>query len=267
MEYKQVKVDIGDIDDINKLKSKLKINPISLKKKQVVIKSDTIDIPKKYIPKISRLKITKVSKPESRTEIKTDSKELEIYTEPNPNLEYKKEIEKENIPQQPQTQPPKNIIKTSDESNINLNSLINIEQQPDEILIDTSLISKPKHTSSTHTSSKSKNKQNSATQQEQTLNVFNEDELDYRKIMLNYDYTKNQTKPKITKFELALIIGKRAKQIEEGANANVKVKPGQNAIEIAEEELRQRKIPFIIKRPIGNTFEYWKPADMEVVMD
>ena len=63
------------------------------------------------------------------------------------------------------------------------------------------------------------------------------------------------------------MVGKRAKQIEEGANPNVKVLPGQSSIEIAEEELRQRKIPLIIKRPIGNTYEYWRPADMEVLMD
>jgi DNA-directed RNA polymerase subunit K/omega len=76
-----------------------------------------------------------------------------------------------------------------------------------------------------------------------------------------------RTMTKITKYEKALLIGKRAKQIEEGANPNVKVLPGQSAIAIAEEELRQRKIPLIIKRPLGNTFEYWKPADMEVIMD
>ena len=98
-------------------------------------------------------------------------------------------------------------------------------------------------------------------------NLFSEDDIDYRSIMMNYDFSKNKTLPKITKYEKALLVGKRAKQIEEGANPNVKVLPGQNAIEIAEEELRQRKIPFIIKRPIGNKFEYWKPADMEVIMD
>ena len=54
--------------------------------------------------------------------------------------------------------------------------------------------------------------------------------------------------------------------IQQGANPNVQVMPGQSAIEIAEEELRQGKIPFIIKRPLGTTYEYWKPADMEVVM-
>ena len=97
--------------------------------------------------------------------------------------------------------------------------------------------------------------------------IYNDDEIDYRFIITSYDFTKNKTLAKITKYEKALLVGKRAKQIEEGANPNVKVLPGQTSIDIAEEELRQRKIPFIIKRPIGNKFEYWKPADMEVVMD
>jgi DNA-directed RNA polymerase I, II, and III subunit RPABC2 len=97
--------------------------------------------------------------------------------------------------------------------------------------------------------------------------IFNEDDVDFRFIMMNYDFSKNKTLPKITKYEKSLLVGKRAKQIEEGANPNVKVLPGQNTIEIAEEELRQRKIPFIIKRPVGNKFEYWRPADMEIIMD
>ena len=100
-----------------------------------------------------------------------------------------------------------------------------------------------------------------------TVDMFGEDDLDFRYIMMNYDYTKNVTTPKITKYERALLIGKRAKQIEEGANPNVKYISGQSVVSIAEEELRQRKIPLIIKRPIGNKFEYWKPADMEVNMD
>lgn len=113
-----------------------------------------------------------------------------------------------------------------------------------------------------------KNKKLSASKNlESSFDMFGDDDVDYRFVMMNYDYTKNKTLPKITKYEKALLIGKRAKQIEDGANPNIKVMPGQGAIEIAEEELRQRKIPFIIKRPIGNTFEYWKPADMEVNMD
>lgn len=97
--------------------------------------------------------------------------------------------------------------------------------------------------------------------------IFNDDDVDYRYIITNYDFSNNKTLPKITKYEKALLVGKRAKQIEEGANANVKVMPGQTSIDIAEDELRQRKIPFIIKRPVGNKFEYWKPIDMEVIMD
>jgi DNA-directed RNA polymerase subunit K/omega len=106
-----------------------------------------------------------------------------------------------------------------------------------------------------------------STKVDNTVDMFGEDDLVFRYIMMNYDYTKNVTMPKITKYERALLIGKRAKQIEEGANPNVKYTSGQSVISIAEEELRQRKIPLIIKRPIGNKFEYWKPADMEVNMD
>ena len=97
--------------------------------------------------------------------------------------------------------------------------------------------------------------------------LFNDEELDYRTILMNYDFTKNITKPKITKYEKALLVGKRAKQLEEGANANVKVLAGQSMIDVAEEELRQRLMPFMIKRPIGNLYEYWRIKDMEVNMD
>ena len=40
--------------------------------------------------------------------------------------------------------------------------------------------------------------------------------------------------------------------------------PGNNHIEIAEEELRQKKIPFMIKRTVGGHVEYWKIEDLEV---
>jgi DNA-directed RNA polymerase subunit K/omega len=144
------------------------------------------------------------------------------------------------------------------------------KSEKDEIIIDESEIeSKPKiKQAQSIPTSKPKQKTNSLLKQtESSFDMFGDDKDDYREILMNYDYTKNKTLPKITKYERALLVGKRAKQIEDGANPNVKVKPGQSAIEIAEEELRQRKIPFIIKRPNGNTFEYWKPADMEVFMD
>ena len=75
----------------------------------------------------------------------------------------------------------------------------------------------------------------------------------------------HRTLPYITKYEKARILGQRAKQIEVGAKPLVKVP--ENIIDgyvIAELELREKKIPFIIKRPIpGGAFEYWHLSDLE----
>jgi DNA-directed RNA polymerase subunit K/omega len=71
--------------------------------------------------------------------------------------------------------------------------------------------------------------------------------------------------PYLTKYEKARVLGQRAKQIETGAKPFVKVP--ENVIDsyiIAELELKEKKIPFIIKRPIpGGAFEYWHLKDLE----
>jgi DNA-directed RNA polymerase I, II, and III subunit RPABC2 len=87
-------------------------------------------------------------------------------------------------------------------------------------------------------------------------------ENDYRNILGQYDVMKNRTRPVITSYERSLLIGKRATQIAYGAQPLVEVKPGMNEIAIAESELEQRRLPFIIKRILGDHVEYWKPADM-----
>jgi DNA-directed RNA polymerase subunit K/omega len=75
----------------------------------------------------------------------------------------------------------------------------------------------------------------------------------------------HKTLPYLTKYEKARVLGQRAKQIETGAKPFVKVP--ENVIDsyvIAELELREKKIPFIIKRPIpGGAFEYWHLRDLE----
>ena len=75
----------------------------------------------------------------------------------------------------------------------------------------------------------------------------------------------HRTLPYLTKYEKARVLGQRAKQIEVGAKPLVKVP--ENIIDgyiIAELELREKKIPFIIKRPIpGGAFEYWHIRDLE----
>jgi DNA-directed RNA polymerase subunit K/omega len=75
----------------------------------------------------------------------------------------------------------------------------------------------------------------------------------------------HKTLPFLTKFEETRIIGQRAKQINNGSTPFVKVPQGiiDGAV-IAELELRAKKIPFIIKRPLsGGGCEYWKVKDLE----
>jgi DNA-directed RNA polymerase I, II, and III subunit RPABC2 len=78
----------------------------------------------------------------------------------------------------------------------------------------------------------------------------------------------HKTIPFLTKYEKARILGQRAKQIESGAKPFINIP--ENIIEghiIAELELKEKKIPFIIKRPIpGGAFEYWKLADLEIII-
>jgi DNA-directed RNA polymerase I, II, and III subunit RPABC2 len=75
----------------------------------------------------------------------------------------------------------------------------------------------------------------------------------------------HRTIPYLTKYEKTRILGQRSKQIESGAKPLVKVP--ENVIDsyvIAELELREKKIPFVIRRPIpGGACEYWNLKDLE----
>ena len=87
---------------------------------------------------------------------------------------------------------------------------------------------------------------------------------DYRSLMKNYDPSKNQFSPVLSDFEMATILGKRATQLAYGAKTPIEFKPGMTLIEVVEEELRQRKTPFMIKKQVGNRVEYWRLDDMEI---
>lgn len=77
----------------------------------------------------------------------------------------------------------------------------------------------------------------------------------------------HKTIPYLTKYERTRIIGQRAKQINSGATPFVKVP--ENVIDgylIAELELIQKRIPFIIRRPLPNGgSEYWNVKDLESI--
>jgi len=77
----------------------------------------------------------------------------------------------------------------------------------------------------------------------------------------------HKTIPFLTKYEKTRILGLRAKQINQGSKPYVELK--NKIIEgylIAELELRAKKIPFIVRRPLpDNSSEYWKLEDLEII--
>lgn len=78
----------------------------------------------------------------------------------------------------------------------------------------------------------------------------------------------HKTIPYLTKYERARILGQRAKQINSGATVFIKVP--ENVIDgylIAELELKEKRIPFIIRRPLPNGgSEYWSVRDLENII-
>ena len=87
----------------------------------------------------------------------------------------------------------------------------------------------------------------------------------------NANYQKNDSQKKtisrLTKYEKTKILGIRAQQLASGMPALIEIPENIRDIKIiAEMELQQRKIPFIIKRPLPNKgCEYIKVSDLEFI--
>ena len=78
-----------------------------------------------------------------------------------------------------------------------------------------------------------------------------------------YDTSKNISSPILNKYERTQVIYERCNLITNGAKPFIKNPEKFNSIEeIVLEELKQKKIPFIIKRKVGNKYEYWKLEDL-----
>ena len=77
----------------------------------------------------------------------------------------------------------------------------------------------------------------------------------------------HKTVPFITKYEKARILGERARQINAGAKPFIKTeKTLIDGYLIALREYEEKKIPFIVRRPLPNGgSEYWKLADLEMI--
>jgi DNA-directed RNA polymerase I, II, and III subunit RPABC2 len=75
----------------------------------------------------------------------------------------------------------------------------------------------------------------------------------------------HRTLPFLSKYERTRILGERAKQINDGAKPFVESDPSIiDGYLIALKELEEKKLPFIIRRPLNNgASEYWKLRDLE----
>jgi DNA-directed RNA polymerase subunit K/omega len=79
--------------------------------------------------------------------------------------------------------------------------------------------------------------------------------------------THHRSPPFLTVYERTKILGARTNQLAEGAMPFVAVpeymtKP----LDIAKLELEQRRLPYIIKRPMPDgTFEYWRLSDLMIL--
>jgi DNA-directed RNA polymerase I, II, and III subunit RPABC2 len=77
----------------------------------------------------------------------------------------------------------------------------------------------------------------------------------------------HRTYPFLTNFERTKIIGLRANQISRGSVPFVSVpKHITDVRDIARLELDQKRLPYLIKRPLPNgTFEYWRLCDLLIL--
>ena len=78
--------------------------------------------------------------------------------------------------------------------------------------------------------------------------------------------TQRRTIPFLTKYEKARIIGKRAMQISKGSPPLVEIGDLESPIDIAKKELMERKIPFIIRRPLPDgSYEDWRVDELRIL--
>ena len=75
------------------------------------------------------------------------------------------------------------------------------------------------------------------------------------------------TIPILSKYERARVLGLRARQINTGSLVFTDVDEEEiDGYKIAEKELNEKKIPFIIKRPLpSGKCEYWRVSDLEQI--
>jgi DNA-directed RNA polymerase I, II, and III subunit RPABC2 len=77
----------------------------------------------------------------------------------------------------------------------------------------------------------------------------------------------HKTYPFLSNYEKTQLLSLRTSQIEKGAHPYVAVPEGvTSSYEIAKLELKEKKLPYILKRPLPNgTYEYWRLSDLLIL--
>lgn len=88
---------------------------------------------------------------------------------------------------------------------------------------------------------------------------------DFEAIMDKYDPSLNVSRNVMTRFEKAKIVGMRLEQLARGAISTIDTTGFTNIRDVCLQELKEKKIPFIIMRPLpNNRKEYWRLCDLVI---
>lgn len=81
---------------------------------------------------------------------------------------------------------------------------------------------------------------------------------------ISVEDSNHKSQPFLTQYERTRILGFRANQLAQGARPFIHVPPHvTKPLDIARVELEQRRLPFIVKRPMPDgSFEYWRLSDL-----
>jgi len=79
--------------------------------------------------------------------------------------------------------------------------------------------------------------------------------------------THHTTYPFLSNYEKTQLLSLRTSQIEKGSHPYVAVPEGvTSSYDIAKLELKEKKVPYILKRPLPNgTYEYWRLTDLVIL--
>ena len=116
--------------------------------------------------------------------------------------------------------------------------------------------------SSPYLESNNSNSNNNSNQINDLIEEFDDLKATYQSMISRRD---RKTIPILSKYERTRVVGERAIQISMGAPPLVEVGNLENPVDIAEKELREKKIPYIIKRVLPNgLIELWSVDELRI---